>query len=547
MLKSTNTINGPLHLSKAFFLFIIIISPLLFFKLGSWGVIETSEARYAQISKEMYESKDFIHPKMLGILHYHKPPVIYWITSLSYSIFGVNEFAARFFLQLAYLLQLLLIYKIAILIFDDNKTRLYVTVIYATFPMVLISIRGLTTDAYVTTLILGSICSWLSFIKNKNALYIYSTALLLSIGFLAKGPVPLIYTGFIIIGTLSETPSLKKYWPHYLLSIMIMIPISFSWYGYIISENKMLREYFLVHHTIERFTNGNSFKRAEPWWFYIASLPALMLTWTVVLIAGAIKNKISEMPLILRRIVIFWIAIPFIFFSMASSKLVLYILPLFGGLAILCGFYLAKENLNKIVENIFLVVLIALNVIFLTAPFLDEIVHLPKWISVIPVISLVLMLLIKYKTKHYGVAEKTCLYAMIFTISLIPFSTAFLSNNNLLVNATKPIAVWIKQQKLTDQKIFVYNELLPSLAFDLGNNNIVSLYDGNHNAMRETQFEQNTNWKETLIDLTTIQKRKLNTENSILLAKKGKIKSNSQWITISYKHQKEIGKWIIYF
>jgi len=76
---------------------------------GTWGLTETSEARYAQISKEMFTSGDYLHPTLLGIQHYHKPPVTYYITSLGYSIFGANETGARFFLAIALLIQLLFI------------------------------------------------------------------------------------------------------------------------------------------------------------------------------------------------------------------------------------------------------------------------------------------------------------------------------------------------------------------------------------------------------------------------------------------------------
>ena len=65
---------------------------LLNINLGSWGVTETSEARYAEISKEMLESGDFIHPTLMGIAHYHKPPLTYYITTVGYKIFGVSEY-----------------------------------------------------------------------------------------------------------------------------------------------------------------------------------------------------------------------------------------------------------------------------------------------------------------------------------------------------------------------------------------------------------------------------------------------------------------------
>ncbi|NND32090.1 MAG: polymyxin resistance protein ArnT, partial [Saprospiraceae bacterium] len=87
-----------------FSLVLLLMVATLFYRLGSWGVIDSSEGRYAEISRKMVESGDYIHPTYLGIEHYHKPPMTYWITAVSYSIFGPTPFAARFFLQIAFLI-----------------------------------------------------------------------------------------------------------------------------------------------------------------------------------------------------------------------------------------------------------------------------------------------------------------------------------------------------------------------------------------------------------------------------------------------------------
>jgi hypothetical protein len=532
---------------RCFYFFIIIVSFLLFYRLGSWGVIETSEARYAEIAKEMFLSRDFIHPRLLGILHYHKPPFIYWITSLSYSIFGTTEFAARFFLQIAYLLQIFLVYRIGRLVLNDNYASLLASIIYATMPIVLISIRGLTTDAYVNTMILGAVYTWLSFIQSKKTIYIYLTSLLLALGFLTKGPVAWIYAGLIIAGTLDLTTNFKKYWLHYLFAIVILIPLSLSWYLLIIQENRKIADYFVIHHVIERFTNASSFKRTEPWWYYLAVLPAVMLTWLWVFIAGLIKNKISTMPALVKRIGLFWILIPFVFFSAASSKLVLYILPIFGGVSILCGWFLTKENFSKKLEHGFLIALILLDVAFLVTPFYKSKVIVPLWTAFIPLLSIALLIIIARKGAYLQNSQRICLYAMTFTLSLIPFSTLFMSYNEITVNAITPVADWIKAEKLEKRSVLVYNELMPSLAFHLGNHDIISLYDGNQSAAREIDFEQDDLWRTRWIDLTKDRPLANDRGNTILLARKGKIKEHSQWLLAGYTKQKTFGKWIVYY
>ena len=84
-------------------LILIAIGFALVYNIWSWGVIESSEARYAEMAWEMMRSGNFLHPSFLNIDHYHKPPMTYWITVASFKIFGTTPFAARILVQLAVL------------------------------------------------------------------------------------------------------------------------------------------------------------------------------------------------------------------------------------------------------------------------------------------------------------------------------------------------------------------------------------------------------------------------------------------------------------
>ena len=99
-------------MKNRFYFILLVIFVVLNIGLGSWGLAETSEARYAEIGREMALSGDYLHPTLLGIQHYHKPPVTYYITAIGYKIFGINEFGARFFLSVSLILQMFFVFKI---------------------------------------------------------------------------------------------------------------------------------------------------------------------------------------------------------------------------------------------------------------------------------------------------------------------------------------------------------------------------------------------------------------------------------------------------
>lgn len=58
-------------------------------------LIDRDEPRFAEASREMLRSGNFIVPTFNGAPRYAKPPLIYWCQALAYTIFGENAFAAR--------------------------------------------------------------------------------------------------------------------------------------------------------------------------------------------------------------------------------------------------------------------------------------------------------------------------------------------------------------------------------------------------------------------------------------------------------------------
>ncbi len=63
--------------------------------LGTRGLNEPDEGRYASMARAMVETGDWWVPRLSGYAHYDKPPLVYWVTALAFRVFGCNEWAAR--------------------------------------------------------------------------------------------------------------------------------------------------------------------------------------------------------------------------------------------------------------------------------------------------------------------------------------------------------------------------------------------------------------------------------------------------------------------
>jgi 4-amino-4-deoxy-L-arabinose transferase-like glycosyltransferase len=97
---------------------LIFVAVALFLFLGTRGLNEPDEGRYAEIAREMAATGEWLVPHLNGFERFQKPPLLYWLTAASIHFLGANEWAARLPSALAALGVVLLTYSIARRIFD---------------------------------------------------------------------------------------------------------------------------------------------------------------------------------------------------------------------------------------------------------------------------------------------------------------------------------------------------------------------------------------------------------------------------------------------
>jgi Dolichyl-phosphate-mannose-protein mannosyltransferase len=58
-------------------------------------LIDRDEPRFAEASREMQQSGDYLIPRINGDFRFDKPPLIYWCQAAAFNLLGDNDFAAR--------------------------------------------------------------------------------------------------------------------------------------------------------------------------------------------------------------------------------------------------------------------------------------------------------------------------------------------------------------------------------------------------------------------------------------------------------------------
>jgi 4-amino-4-deoxy-L-arabinose transferase-like glycosyltransferase len=536
------------------FAFIIaIVLPVL---LYNWGITESSEARYAEISREMYQGGDYVNPKLLGINHYHKPPAAYYITALGYFIFGVNEAGVRFFPAIALLFQLLLVFKITNLLFNDRKIAFTAVLIYFSYPIVHAATRNLTTDCFLTTFIFASIYFYLKHRKAGTGYgFIYLFYIFCGLSFLTKGPVGILPSCLfaMLYNWLSGTK--KKMTFHHFTAFFLFILICFSWFLFLLLDNPLLFDYFVKYQLVDRVAS-NSFGRTEPFWYYLAFLPLAGLP--VILIAiDYVVQHVSKLRLLkpVHLITALTFFICFIVFSASASKLILYVVPLYLFIALLSAWHLSvmSERKQSLYLNIFFYyVLFLLTTVIAAGAIIKDLVI--PWLPVITGSVSGMVLIIWFRNKKGIPVPVTAALLPALGMAILSFIVPpVLASNELKINSAKPIARFINQQKNGSASIVVYDQFLPSLEFYTGKK-LATIHHVNSKSKRETQFEKpgsdgKKRYFEVSSDMGTAAFQQLAEMNDLCIVAKlnAPLPDSLRFLARHLHHESVIGKWIIYY
>jgi 4-amino-4-deoxy-L-arabinose transferase-like glycosyltransferase len=336
---------------KRDFLFLIFTTLLLAFAFqGSRGLFETTEGRYAEVSREMLETNDWLSPQLDYKPHWTKPPLIYWCIALSMKFIGINTLGARICNSLFFCGIVFLIFLLSKIIWGPETAHVSL-MIGATAPFMFIGLQSLSIDLMLTFFELLTVFSYWKCIEKQDAVdkIKWLTMLWLSAGisFLSKGPPGLLSLLCILLFNYLQKLRTQNYVKLFWTPALILFFLSgFLWYFVVISKNPGLLHYYFSDEIAGRIIS-NQHHRNSSWIapFYVYILPLLigLGPWLFVWISAIKVGSFKSLSAIRRHIIssretlflIIWFLVPLLIFTVAKSRLVLYILPFFPALILL--------------------------------------------------------------------------------------------------------------------------------------------------------------------------------------------------------------------
>jgi outer membrane protein assembly factor BamB len=334
------------HVDVLCILALLAFSALFFVDLGSGPLWVADEQTYSQWAFHMFKDGDYMTPWAFGdlLMWIGKPPLFMWLMSLAYQVFGVTNFAARVWSAVFGTLSLVLVFYLGKKLYNLH-VGLISALVLGTFTTFYVFARHAMLDISFVFFILASLYFLLLSEKTESTnRYVALGGLFFGLAFMIKQfgafLIPLIvFAYFAATGRGIRFLFTKRFALFWLVGVLIVAPwmiymtLCFGpdfWDSFFVFSGFMR-----ASTSIEGHVGGYLF-----YFSYLISNENLF--WVILLpfsaglcaFNAAIKRSKAD------TLILAWMTIVLLLFTLIQTKLEWYILPAFPAFAIAISSFL---------------------------------------------------------------------------------------------------------------------------------------------------------------------------------------------------------------
>jgi 4-amino-4-deoxy-L-arabinose transferase-like glycosyltransferase len=375
MTKGESAIRNPR--SAVIWLFFAAAIIVVFFAGLTVPLVGPDEPRYAQVAREMFERGDWITPTLGGYNWFEKPALLYWLEIISFNLFGVSEFAARFGSALFGVGTVLILWILGRQIDSfatnaeqrsTNEFANWLALVAGTTIGLIAFAHGASFDIILTFPITAAMVSYFVYEQRGRIGWLFSFYFFIGLALLAKGLIGIVFPFAIVTfyHLLSWSLPSRTVIPSVIWGTIVAAAVASAWYvPMYLRHGYEFIDQFLIQHHFQRYTS-NKYLHPQPFHFFFWVLPLMTIPWLPFFFVSLwkilkkfIRRFTSEETSDatpqqkLATFAFAWMAVPVVFFSFSGSKLPGYILPALPAAIILsAGIIYDFARSSRVRENL---------------------------------------------------------------------------------------------------------------------------------------------------------------------------------------------------
>jgi hypothetical protein len=319
-----------------FIIFFALFS--FFFNLGGRTLENQDNMRFAEVSREILETGDRVMMHLGGDIYVDKPPLHFWNTALSYRLFGVNTFAARFPSALFALIGFLGVLFFCFSVDKKNpKTGIYAALFLVSNYGYAYYARTVRLEMEYSVLFSLSLISFYmgyESVKRKSAIIFYMLFwFFMGMAFLVKGPVAFIPLFIVLIYLLIRRDRERLRFSIFASTALALIVTIIPWVILLYSHPDFDKYLGLLK-------TSTIMTRKEVFYYYFPSFminffPGSVFMVITLLLLRRWKDAVKERPWLIFCLI--WFAVYFVVLHFTVAKTFRYLLPIFPPVSIIAA------------------------------------------------------------------------------------------------------------------------------------------------------------------------------------------------------------------
>ena len=272
--------------------------------LGSYAILDNNEGLYSEISREMLRSGDWhqwVIPHLNGLAYMEKPPLLYWLTAVSFAIFGESEWSARLVPVISSLSCVGLLLWFGKKLGRPQTVRLAAIMFVSGLGVTAMS-RTLMFDMLLTALLTAALMWAYFFVVNHDARAVRFAYAFLGLAVMAKGFIAIILF-CAVIGSfiLSQSTSVRDFftrlgqcWNWKAIGIFLLIVL--PWHIIAVLTEPIFAWFYFINEHVLRFLG-----KREPhdyyagaWWYYLPRMVLYLFPWSFLLLGVFLGKKVES-------------------------------------------------------------------------------------------------------------------------------------------------------------------------------------------------------------------------------------------------------------
>ena len=338
------------QLSTYFMFLVIAVAPLFFLGLSNHGLWTADEPRVAEIGREMALSGNLAVPTLDRRPFLEEPPLYYASLASVFKLFGgASDRIVRLPSAIFALGGVVALFFLGATLFGP-RIGFFSAFIMATCGEYFRVAHWVIVDSALTCFVVLGLTFFITAYfqqERRKRVVLYSLCYFCcTLAFYAKGLVGIAIPGLAVLTFLLFEKNLKEVARmHIWLGAAIFAALALPWFIALYNQGGV--EYlkvFLVHNHLERFAGGST-GHHQPFYYYLTQFPGGFLPWSLLIVpvflasfrkVRALKGK-EKSGLLFAQC---WFIAGLLFLSIASTKRVLYLMPIFAPVSMLTAWYI---------------------------------------------------------------------------------------------------------------------------------------------------------------------------------------------------------------